>query len=104
MNNSVQNDRPTLRNLAAKLVVLALVIFATTQVVHTHALSSANGPNPIESHCSLCIAAHSVAAPAQVNTITTVFASVIFQAAAEPQLHSRLAVLSAFIRPPPASL
>jgi hypothetical protein len=101
MKYPVQNDRWTLRRWAALCAVLVLVVFATTLEVHAHAVAGA-GSN--DSHCSLCIASHSVAAPAQLTVATVTFAYCEVFAAAEPQLHSRLLVTSSFIRPPPQSL
>lgn len=102
MKSKVQIDHSKLRRLATTLVVLLMVVFATAREVHNH--SSANDLNPNESHCSLCMAVHSAAAPAQATTALVVFTSYLFEVAAETQPHSRLSIPSTFIRPPPASL
>ncbi|MDT8067813.1 MAG: hypothetical protein ROO76_06555 [Terriglobia bacterium] len=100
MNRPLQNDRSTLRQLAATLFVLALVVFATAQLIHAHNPANPNSPKS-ESHCLLCVAAHSMAAPAQAAVAAITFDYLIIKAMPEPQLYSRLSVPSFFIRPPP---
>ncbi len=100
MEDTVRIDRSKLRRWAATFVVLALALFVTTQLVHIHAL----GKSTNESHCSLCIAAHSAAAPTQASPTPVLLQTRTVQVASEPQPHSRLSVFSSFIRPPPVSL
>ncbi|HEU5400683.1 MAG TPA: hypothetical protein VFU86_04955 [Terriglobales bacterium] len=103
MNRTVQNDRSTFRQLAAAFVVLVLLVFTSAEAVHAHTATSTDNPRT-ESHCLLCVAGHSAAAPTQVSIAPIAFASLIFQSVSEPQLHSRLSVPSSFIRPPPENL
>jgi len=103
MNRTVQNDRSTVRQLAAAFVVLVLLVFTSAEAVHRHAAVNSDNPQA-ESHCLLCVAGHSAAAPTQTSIAPVAFASLIFQSASEPQLHSRLSIPSSFIRPPPENL
>jgi hypothetical protein len=103
MKRTFQNDRSTFRRIAATFFVLALVAFATAQLIHAH-----NPANPTstqsESHCLLCVAAHSAAAPAQAAIAPVTSQYYILHVVSEPQLRSRLTLPSSFIRPPPESL
>jgi hypothetical protein len=103
MNRTVPNDRSTLRQLASTFFVLVLLVFATAQLIHAHNPANPDSPKS-ESHCLLCVASHSAAAPAQVSIAPITFNYLTFQAASEPQLHSRLSVPPSFIRPPPENL
>jgi hypothetical protein len=103
MNRTFQNDRSKLRQLAAAFVVLVLLVFTSAEAVHAHRTTNKDNPRT-ESHCLLCVAGHSAAAPTQATIAPIAFASLIFQSASEPQLHSRLSLPSSFIRPPPENL
>jgi hypothetical protein len=95
MKPESQFDQTPAMKFVVVLAVLLFAVFATTEVVHIHP-----GKAP-ESHCSLCLAAHSAAAPAQVSAAPVL--ALVFAPAesAEPQLQSRLFVSPASIRPPP---
>jgi len=98
MKRKRQFDRTPAMKWAVVLAVLVFAVFATAEVVHIHP-----GKAP-ESHCSLCLAAHSAAAPAQVSAAPVL--ALIFAPAesSEPQLQSRLFVSPASIRPPPPAV
>jgi hypothetical protein len=86
---------------AAWLVWLCLVLFATACVAesaHFHPQSDAG-----EQHCSLCIAAHSVARPSTAIgpvAAPTQCLGVLF--VGEPVSLEDYSVLGLYIRPPPA--
>jgi len=103
MKRKSQFDRTPALKWAAVLAILVFGVFATAEVVHFHARALAQGSSSApESGCSLCLAAHSAAAPTQPSA-TPVLALVFASAeASEPQLQSRLFVPVASIRPPPA--
>jgi len=90
---------------AVVLGILVFAVFATVEVVHFHSRTIAQGSaNAPETGCSLCLAAHSAAAPTEVSAapvLAFVFAPV---EPAEPQLQSRRFVPIASIRPPPPAV
>ena len=98
MKRKSQFDRTPAMKWAVLLAVLMFFVFATAEVVHFHPVTTP------ESHCSLCMASHSAAAPTQVSAAPVL--ALIFAPAesAEPQLQSRLFVPSASIRPPPPAV
>jgi hypothetical protein len=98
MNHKSQFDRTPAMKRAVLLAVLMFVVFAIAEVVHFHPVTTP------ESHCSLCMAAHSAATPTQVSA--TPAPALVFAPAesSEPQLQSCLFVPVASIRPPPPAV
>lgn len=96
-----QNSNRLYRTSKRWLVWLCLVLFTTACVAesaHFHPKS-----DPGEQHCSLCIAAHSVARPS--NAITPVAAPTRFLGVlvvSGPFSLDDYAILGLYIRPPPA--
>jgi hypothetical protein len=98
MNRKSQFDRTPAMKWAVLLAVLMFAVFAIAEVVHFHPVTTP------DSHCSLCMASHSAAAPTQV-TATPVLTLVFAPAeSSSPQLQSRLFVPIASIRPPPPAV
>jgi hypothetical protein len=98
MKRKRQFDRTPAMKWALVLAVLVFAVFATTEVVHIHPSAAP------ESHCSLCLAAHSAAAPAQVSAAPVLALVFALTESSEPQLQSRLFVSFASIRPPPPAV
>jgi hypothetical protein len=98
MKSESQFDRTPAMKWAMVLAILLFAVFATIEVVHFHPVTTP------ESHCSLCMAAHSAAAPTQVSAAPEL--ALVFAPAesSEPQLQSRLFVSPASIRPPPLAV
>jgi hypothetical protein len=98
MKRKSQFDRTPAMKWAVLLGVLVFSVFAIAEVVHFHPVTTP------ESHCSLCMASHSAAAPTQVSTAPA--PALVFAPAESPapQLQSRLFVPSASIRPPPPAV
>jgi hypothetical protein len=98
MKRKSQFDRKPAMKWMVVAAVLLFAVLATAEVVHFHPDTAP------ESHCSLCMSAHSAAAPTQVSAtpvLAFVFAPV---KPTEPQLQSRLFVPIASIRPPPPAV
>jgi hypothetical protein len=105
MKQKSQFDRTPAMKWAVVLGILVFAVFATAEAVHFHPSRVAPGNSSApESGCSLCLAAHSAAAPTEVSA-TPVLAFVFAPAeSSEPQLQSRLFVPVASIRPPPPAV
>jgi hypothetical protein len=102
MSPKCQIDRRLLQKWTALVFVLVMAGFGFVQAVHVHdALASQSSP---ASHCSLCVVAHSVAIVTPAGTATAPALESAALAPSEPQLQSRLRVVSSFIRPPPDNL
>jgi hypothetical protein len=102
MKKNPQFGRPLLRKWMALLFVLVMAGFGLVQAVHVHdAVAATNAP---ESHCSLCVVAHSAALISPASTAPAPVFESARLAALEPQLQSRLQVASSYIRPPPQNL
>jgi len=102
MNLARQFEKSLAWRLTAIFAVLLIAGMGYAQAVHLHDDFAPSGS--ARSHCALCVFSHS---PAAVSATGSAFASVssfVFLHSAEPQLHSRLLVAVASIRPPPASL
>jgi len=97
-----QFEPPILQKWTALFFVLVMAAFGFVQAVHVHD-APAEQASPA-SHCSLCVVAHSavVVTPASVAPAPVLEAAIL--AVSEPQLESRLQVISSFIRPPPEIL
>jgi hypothetical protein len=84
------------------LVWLCLVLFTSASIAesaHFHPDSAA-----AEQHCSLCIAAHSVARPAPaVNPVAAPTQCISLLIVSRPSIPDPSPLLSAYIRPPPAA-
>jgi hypothetical protein len=103
MKPESQFDRTPAMKWAVVLAVVLFAVLATAEIAHFHPVVSGASSAPA-SHCPLCMAAHSAAAPTQVIA-TLVFALVFAPAeSSEPQLLSRLFVPSTSIRPPPPAV
>jgi len=102
MKSLFQFERSLARKCISLLFVLVIAGFGFVQAVHVHE-SLAGRPVP-NSHCSLCVVAHSAAAITQANTTQAPVPQSVMVAASDPQLQSRLQVSSSYIRPPPQSL
>jgi hypothetical protein len=103
MKRKSQFDRTPVMKWAVVLAVLLFAVLATAEVAHFHPVVSGASSAP-ESHCSLCMASHSAAAPTQVSA-TPVLALLFAPAeSSSPQLQSRLFVPVASIRPPPPAV
>lgn len=88
------------RKLLALVLSLLLVVFMTAEVAHNHASGAVD--LSAAAHCQLCAVAH-VGSISQPSWLTAHVQHLIGQVAlAEPSLTSRLAIPTAFIRPPPA--
>lgn len=83
------------------LIWLCLVVFATTCVAESAHFHPNSGPS--EQHCSLCIAAHSVARPVQaaipIAAPSLCVGVLIIGTALVPDSRSTLSI---YIRPPPS--
>src|SRR5271169_3414977 len=89
---------PPFQKWMALMFVLVMAGLGFVQAVHVHdAVAAKSAP---ESHCSLCVVAHSAAliSPASA-TVAPVLESARL-VVSEPQLQSRLQVASSDIRPP----
>lgn len=102
MKSLFQSECSLARKWTALLFVLVIAGFGFVQAVHVHE-SQAGQPVP-NSHCSLCVVAHSAAAITQASTPQAPVPQSAMVAAPDPQLQSRLQVSSSYIRPPPQSL
>jgi hypothetical protein len=97
MKRRSQFDRTLSMKLTVVFVLLVFAVSVTVEAAHFHPDTAS------ETHCSLCLSAHSAPAPSQIST-APVLAQVLAPAeSSEPQLQSRLFVPSASIRPPPAA-
>ncbi len=85
-----------MRNATVLLAIVLLLNFAATQVWHYHASGKT-----AESHCSICLGAHSVATPMQAAHAPVLNDSVPLLLKSDPVSYSSLAVTSFRIRPPP---
>lgn len=84
-------------------VVFAALLIAGmgfAQSVHLHEDLSPSRAD--RSHCALCVFSHSPAVVTAAGPAPTLVPGYIFLHSAEPQLHSRLRVAIASIRPPPS--
>jgi len=102
MKQSPQFGRHPLQKWTALLFVLVMAGFGFVQAIHVHdALARKTAP---ESHCSLCVVAHSAAliSPAGVAPMPVFDTAQV--AVIEPQLQSHLQVAFSYIRPPPQNL
>ena len=105
MKPNSQYDRERFRKWSVLLLALVLAVFAMVQVVHSHdGMASDDGSSSAATHCSICVAAHSVPLPVAVSFLPVLAFCCDSIAAAEPQLGSQLRIQSAFIRPPPQTL
>ena len=76
---------------------LVLAVFMTAEVAHTHADVAASG------HCQLCTAAH-LAIDVRPASLMPVMLLLLGRVAmGDPSPGSRAVLITAFIRPPPAS-
>ena len=102
MKENPQFGRPLLQKLTALFFVLVMAGFGFVQAVHAHdALAGKSAP---ESHCSLCVVAHSAALISPASAAPAPVFESYRLAVVEPQLQSRLQVPSSYIRPPPQDL
>jgi len=98
MKRKRQFDRTPAMKWVVVLAVLMFAVFATAEAVHIHPSAAP------ESHCSLCLAAHSAAAPTQASAAPVLALGFAPAESSEPQLQSRLFVSPASIRPPPPAV
>jgi len=100
-----QYDRERFRKRSALLLALVLAVFAIVQVAHAHdGLASDDGSSSAATHCSICVAAHSVPLATAVSfapVLAFCFGSI---AVSNPQSDSQLLTHFVFIRPPPHTL
>jgi hypothetical protein len=91
-----------LQKWSAVFFVLVMAGFGFVQAVHVHAAVA--GQASPTSHCPLCVVARNAAVitPASVAPAPPVESAVLV--VSEPQLRSRLQIVSSFIRPPPDNL
>ena len=101
MKQNPQFGRPLIQKWTALFFVLVMAGFGFVQAVHVHDLASTVAP---ESHCSLCVVAHSAALISPSNVAPAPVSDTAEVAVIEPQLQSQLQVVSSYIRPPPQNL
>src|SRR5271169_3415809 len=99
MKPQFQFDRSSFQKWTAVFFVLVMAGFGFVQAVHVH--DALAGP---ASHCSLCVVAHSAAVVTPASAAPAPVLEAAILAVSEPQLESRLQVISSFIRPPPEIL
>ncbi len=85
-----------LSNAAVLLAVVLLLNLAATQVLHYHIST-----NTSESHCSICLGAHSVATPTHAAQAPVLNQAISLLLKSEPVSYCSIAVSSFRIRPPP---
>jgi hypothetical protein len=102
MKQNSQSGRPLLQKWTALLFVLVMAGFGFVQAVHVHDVVA--GKSSPESHCSLCVVAHSAALISPASAAPAPVFDTAQVAVVEPQLQSRLRVASSYIRPPPQNL
>jgi len=103
MKRKSQFERSLFQIGTALLFVLVIAGFSFVQAVHMHG-GATERPDPVASHCSLCLAVHSAAVVSEVGSAPepTLHSAVLLLS--EPQFELRLRVAPSFIRPPPQSL
>jgi hypothetical protein len=101
LSKGVSNVAPKGRfgKVFACVFCLILTVFMTVQVAHVHADAAMDS-----SHCQICSAAH-IAVDAKPAWLTPFVLELIRMVSlGEPATGSRAVLVTAFIRPPPASL
>jgi len=90
--------------LTRQLTYVCVLLFAIAGIAETAHFHSDLGKSSSEQHCSLCIAAHSVARPAQatipVAALSLCVGVLVVGTTLVPDSRS---ALSLYIRPPPAA-
>jgi hypothetical protein len=85
----------------ASLCLLLFVVAGIAEAAHFHPDA---GKGPDEQHCSLCIAAHSIARPAQIaGPVPSPTRCVGVLTVSTPVVPDSRSILSLSIRPPPAA-
>ncbi|MFZ1136234.1 MAG: hypothetical protein WAN69_14890 [Candidatus Korobacteraceae bacterium] len=102
MSRKHQFNNKLFQKWSAVFFALVMAGFGFVQAVHVH--DAVAGQTSPASHCSLCVVAHSAAVTSPVNAAPAPAIETTTLDLSEPQLLSRLQVVSSFIRPPPASL
>jgi len=96
-----RNSRPGIRAIRSFVLWTWVLVFAAVSVAettHHHARAARS-----EQHCSICIAAHSIARPVPTSTaIAAPTRCVGFLSAPALLLSEHDLVLTLYIRPPPA--
>lgn len=100
MRLAPQFDQARLRRWTAVFAVVLIAGLSFVQAVHLHDESATSSAE--HSHCALCIFSHSPAVVTAARTAPVPVLHFVSIHSAEPQLHSRLLVAVAFIRPPPS--
>jgi len=97
-----RNSRLGIRAIRSFVLWMWIVVFATVfvaETTHHHARAGRS-----EQHCSICIAAHSIARPVLASrAIAAPTRCIGFLSAATPLFSEHVSVLSLYIRPPPAA-
>ncbi len=88
---------PKIGKVIAGILCLILAVFMTAEVAHGHANATD------ASHCQLCASAHLATDvhPVWLAPVTAVLLGLIYLG--EPSPGARAVLVTAFIRPPPAS-
>jgi hypothetical protein len=102
MSRKQQSHHQHFRRWTALFFVLVMAGFGFVQAIHVHEVLA--GQSSPASHCSLCVVAHSAAVATPTSAAPAPIVESALLATCEPQLESRLRVVSCFIRPPPANL
>jgi hypothetical protein len=102
MSRKPQSKRQLLHKWTAVFFALVMAGFGFVQAVHVH--DAVAGQTSPASHCSLCVVAHSAAVITPAGAAPTPVVESAALTLPEPQLQSRLHVVSSFIRPPPDNL
>ena len=103
MKRKSQFERSLFQTWTVLLFVLVIAGFSFVQAAHMHG-GATERPDPVASHCSLCLAVHGAAVVSEVGSAPEpTFHSTILLLS-EPQFELRLRVATSFIRPPPQSL
>ena len=102
MNAAIQFERSMLRKWAAVCCILLFAALTFVQVAHIHPSTADHGnADSPDRGCSLCLALHCVAAPAEISAAPVFEFASISEIVSDPQLVSHLYVTANFIRPPP---
>jgi hypothetical protein len=94
-----QFDSAWWRLWIAGFMALLIVGMGFVQSIHLH--NELAPHHAAHSHCALCVISHSPAVVTAARSAPAPVSDFAAFTAAEPQLHSRLLIASAFIRPPP---
>ena len=100
MRLAPQFEKSLGRRLTAAFAVLLIFGLGVIQAVHLHDELAPSGAS--HSHCALCVFSHGSAVVTAIRLAPTLVVDFASVHSTEPQLHSRLLVPAASIRPPPS--